>query len=108
LKQRFISAARTAAPLVLMLAVAATEAHAQGGASGNAGLDKAYTFFQTLLVWLRNVAFLVFIGTLVWGCIECAAESWRDGRGKVFTSIGCGIIAGIAQALITGVYSTNG
>lgn len=79
-----------------------------GGGSGNAGLDKATTFGQTILTWLRNIAFIVFIGALVWGCIECAVESWREGRGKVITSICCAIIAGVAQAVISGVYSTNG
>lgn len=104
MKQRLISTARTAAPLILMLAIAGV-ASAQ---SGNAGLDKATSFGQTLLTWLRNIALVVFVGALVWGCIEAATESWREGRGKIFTSIGCAIIAGVAQAVISGVYSTSG
>ncbi len=104
MKQKLISGARTAAPMLLMLAIA-TAANAQ---SGNAGLDKASTFAQTLLTWLRNVALIIFVGCLVWGCIEAAVESWREGRAKIFTSIGCGIVAGVAQAVISGVYSTNG
>ncbi len=104
MKERIVDTARAVAPLLLMLAMA-TVADAQ---SGNAGLDRAYTFGQTLLTWLRNVALIVFVGCLVWGCIEAAVESWREGRGKIFTSIACGIIAGVAQAIISGLYSTNG
>ncbi len=104
MKNRICNAARTSAPILLLFAIS-TVAFAQ---TGNAGLDRATTFAQTLLTWLRNVALIVFVGSLVWGCIECAAESWREGRGKVFTSIACGIIAGVAQAVISGVYSNNG
>ena len=104
MKQKLISGARTAAPMLLMFAIA-TAANAQ---TGNAGLDKATSWAQTLLTWLRNVALIVFVGCLVWGCIEAAVESWREGRGKIFTSIACGIIAGVAQAVISGLYSTTG
>lgn len=104
MKQRLIRTAHATAPIVLLLALA-TAAHAQ---SGLTGLDNAYAKGAQILTWLRNIALIVFVGSLVWGCIECAVESWREGRGKVFTSIGCGILAGVAQALISGLYSVNG
>jgi hypothetical protein len=111
MKTRLLSICRTVAPALLVLSfasLAGAQIQGTGLGSGNAGLDRAFQYGQTLLTWLRDIAFLVFIGALVWGCIESAVESWREGRGKVFTAIGCAIIAGIAQGLISGIYSTNG
>jgi hypothetical protein len=104
MNKRLINAGRAAMPFLLVLAFT-TALNAQ---SGNQGLDKALSFGQVLLTWLRNAALIVFVGALVWGCIEAAVESWREGRGKIFTSVGCAIVAGIAQALISGIYSTTG
>src|SRR3954453_23483178 len=103
MKQKLIHTARSAAPLVLLLTVASA-AHAQGL---NAGLNQTTSTGYTILAWLRGIAIVGFMITFVWGCLECALESWREGRGRIFCSIACAIAAGVVQGVISGFYSAT-
>ena len=106
MKQNVYSLARSAAPLVLLLTFS-TAMNAQA-ANGPAGLSTAMQYLANIVSWIRNAALLIFVLALVWGCIECVTESWREGRPRIFAAIICAIIAGVAQAFISGIYSANG
>jgi hypothetical protein len=108
MKQRTISIARSSAPLVLLLACSVAMNAQQAGDGNIAGLSTATRYLTNILSWLRNIALLAFVGALVWGCMECVLESWREGRPRIFAAIICAIIAGVAQAFIAGIYSANG
>ncbi len=108
MKQKTISLLRSAAPLILMLTFSVAMNAQQGGGGQVAGLSTAMQYLVNFLAWLRNAALLIFVGALVWGCIEVVVESWREGRPRIFAAILCAIIAGVAQAFISGIYSANG
>ena len=107
MKERFIQTARTAAPVVLMLGFeSAMDAQSSGGL--NAGLAQTTSTSYRILAWLRGIAIVGFMITFVWGCLECAFESWREGWPRLFASVVCAIAAGLVQGIISGFYSTNG
>ncbi|MFL6354098.1 MAG: hypothetical protein ACJ74Z_19910 [Bryobacteraceae bacterium] len=112
MKQKTVSFVRASAPLALLLAFSVAmnaQSLPTGPGTGNvAGLGTAMQYLVSILSWVRNAALFVFIGALIWGCMECVLESWREGRPRIFSAIICAIIAGVAQAFISGIYSANG